>query len=148
MSTRSISLAVLAVSLIVIAFLALCGESEETRRAREKQAEDARRAERQHKTTREENCRLVTEALGIVEARGRGDLAAPKGRIEACRRLVIEDCDYKVELQYELTNASSWRAQSNKQQRRPSGETRMRPPRKVTITRGVGEGLYPHSMRP
>jgi hypothetical protein len=79
------------------------GESETAKQRRVQAAEKERIASEQYRAKRELQCARVTEALEVVKARGRADLAeAANKSIAACRRIEVEDCDYKVELLYEL----------------------------------------------
>jgi len=81
----------------VMTFSILGGcDSNQTERDREaearRQAEVARR------------CELVNGALAIVGQRGRKDLAV-YDLGQPCERIQSDDCDYKVELMFELTKA-------------------------------------------
>jgi hypothetical protein len=78
------------------------GESEETKKKRAEGAEKERLVTERRKANRAQQCGLVTEALDVVAARGRADLAQLNNGVPACRRIEVEDCGYKVELLYEL----------------------------------------------
>lgn len=56
-------------------------------------------------TSTAEQCAAATQALDVVAARGRADLAETRNGVAGCRRIEVEDCEYKVELLYELTQA-------------------------------------------
>lgn len=73
-------------------------------------AADAARIERllaekrkERESAQENRCRTVDEALSIVSANGRADLAQPSGKVLPCKRILAEKCGYKVELIFELT---------------------------------------------
>ncbi len=89
-----------------VGYLLLRGESEETKYKREQAAESLRIATEKYKAKNEKQCATVTDALDVVKSRGRIDLAQNKGGVQGCRRIIVEDCDYKVELLHELELAA------------------------------------------
>ena len=72
---------------------------------------DAKQAERKHEAEAKRQleiahqCEVVNEVLAVVRQQGREDLAKyDSGR--PCERIKNEDCDYKVELMFELSKAT------------------------------------------
>jgi hypothetical protein len=71
---------------------------------------DAKQAERKHEAQSKRQleianqCEVVNQVLAVVRQHGREDLAK-YDLGPPCERIKKEDCDYKVELMFELSNA-------------------------------------------
>ena len=69
-----------------------------------KQSERDREAEARRQAEVARQCELVNGALAVVGQRGRKDLTV-YDLGQPCERIQSDDCDYKVELMFELTKA-------------------------------------------